>query len=194
MKNEFFCYSIRLSLNLLAFLPVLTSCIHTHQDKYGTELNDQRKILGLPVIEANWRRDASIFYPAPEGYTLWFTACNPKDPSIPYHAYKAIWYTSEHLVAECDTYLNMEHNWRDAEDTDSCNCDSLEKTFAKYHALRVTYVYLPMRSDDKDFSSFLPGFHYEIQGEKDGYSDVQTLDQLKAGQILKCWGLSRLND
>ena len=177
----------------LLFCLTSTSCVHLHHDKFGREFNEVRMKLGLPIIQRGWRRDASMFYPAPTHYTLWFTDSRPKDITLPYHAYKAIYYTGDTLIAERDTYLNANFKWfNTAEQSDSLQ-DSLRRTFACYHALEIIYVYKSLNCGGQDFSKYPLGFNYSIFGVKDGFADEQTLSKRQAEGILRGWNLKRLN-
>jgi len=184
-----------MKLKLIGFVIIIlfSGCIHMHHDKFGKENNEERKKLGLPIIKNNWRRDVSIYFPAPENRTLWFTNIKPNDNKLPFHSYKAIYYIADTLVAECDTYLNTNFKWfKDGKQTNNSN-DSLYKQFQKYHALTIYYVYRQKYTKEKDFSKFPKGFSYEIMGVKNGFSDIQTLDSLTSEKILKGWNLKRLN-
>ena len=174
---------------LVLVLPVLlfASCMNVHNDKFGASLNKNRKELGIPVINDGWERDAVFYFPAPENRTLWFTDERPSDLSLPYHSYKTIYYKGDTLIAETDTYLNMNNKWF------GLNDDTLKNTFSKYHAIMVTYVYLRVNAVEKNFADYTLGFTYEIQGEKNGYSDIQKLNLQQAEAILAGWNLKRLN-
>jgi hypothetical protein len=184
-----------MKVKLIAFVIIIafTGCIHFHHDKFGKEYNEERQKLGVPIIKNGWRRDVSIYFPAPENRTLWFTNSGPKENKFPYHAYKAIYYINDTLVAERDTYLNTDHKWFKDGKPDVNSNDTLYKTFAQYHALMVYFVYRQTDSKEKDFSNYSLGFNYEIMGVKNGFSDIQTIDSLTTEEILKGWNLKRLN-
>lgn len=63
----------------------------------------------------------------------------------------------------------------------------------KYHSLNIVYVYKSINAVEKNFSSYKQGFTYEIQGEKDGFSDVQNINSKEEEEILQGWNLKRLN-
>jgi len=172
---------------------VLPSCIHIHHDKFGKEYNELRMQLGIPIIKDGWQRDVSIYYPAPDHYTSWFTDSRPKDITLPYHAYKTIYYNHDTLVAERDTYLNMDFKWFRNGKPQNDLSDTLHKRLAKYHALDITYVYRRVYNREQNFSNHSLGFNYSIMGEKDGFADVQNLNKEQAEEVLRGWNLQRLN-
>lgn len=184
-----------MKVKLIAFVIIIvfSGCIHLHNDKFGKENNEERRKLGIPIIKNDWRRDVNVYYQAPENRTLWFTNSRPKDNTLPYHAYKAIYYIDDTLVAERDTYLNTDRKWFIDGKPEVNSNDTLYKTFAQYHALMVYYIYRQKDSKEKDFSKYPIGFSYEIMGVKNGFSDIQTIDSLTTEEILKGWNLKRLN-
>lgn len=172
---------------------VLQSCYHVHQNEFGPEYNEVRVKLKLPVIEDTWTRKDEWASKAPQHYTTWYTNLKPTDETLPYHAYKTIYFSKDILVAEADTYLNMHLKWFDHGAQLENQPHTLKNLYANYHCLRVVYVYEQMKLNDKDFTSYKKGFNYEIQGEKNGYSDIQILDSLQTEVILSGWNLKRLN-
>lgn len=178
---------------MFVMLFALSSCVHFHNNKFGKEKNEERVRLSLPVIKDTWKLDASIYYPAPKNHSLWFTQSRTEDKSLPYHAYKTIYYAGDTLVAEKDTYLNMNYKWFENGKEVNGGNGALQKKFAKYHALNIVYVYKSVNAVEKNFSSYAQGFTYEIQGEKDGLSDVQNINSKEAEEILQGWNLKRLN-
>jgi hypothetical protein len=190
----FFCVT---TLCVAIFL--LSSCKRPQNDKFGKENNEERIKLGLPIVKDGWTLkqgsmyDGAIFYAGPKGHATWFTDSRTGDNTLPYHAYKTIHYIGDTLVAECDTYLNMNYKWFNNGKEMYDSTDTLKKTFEKYHALTIIYVYKQLYTEDKDFSTYDLGFNYTIQGEKDGFSDIQILNSQQSEEILKRWNLKRLN-
>jgi hypothetical protein len=192
LKSKTFSVALLL-INITLVVTALQSCIHIHHDKFGKECNPERIRLGLPIIEKGWRRDASFYFPAPINTTLWFTDCRTKDITLPYYAYKRIFYTGDTLVAERDTYLNMNFKWfENGKETQNSN-DTLQQKFKTYHALEIYYVYKQLDTHGADFTDYALGFHFDIMGKKNEYFDIQTLTQQEAEAILKGWNLKRTN-
>lgn len=172
----------------------MNSCIHKHNDKFGVDYNGVRMKLGLPIIKKGWQLDGTPFYHAPESYSLWFTDSRPEDKTHPYHAYKTIYYDKNDIVAEKDTYLNMDRKYYNGNPENSIILnDSIKKFISKCHALNIIYVYRCVKLNGDDFSKYSPGFNCEIIGEKGGYSHIEKLFLSEAEEILKYWDIKRLN-
>lgn len=178
---------------------ILSSCIRLHHNKFGKEYNDTRIKIKLPIIKNEWTLkeiialDGKKLQIGAKNQATWFTNDKKERNSIPFHAYKTIDYIGDTILAECDTYLNMDFMWFKDSAQINDSTDILYNTFKKYHALNIIYIYNPLYIKDKDISPYALGFNYTIQGEKDGFSDIQILNSKQAEEILKRWNLKRLN-
>lgn len=190
---------IRLS-KLCIIIFVLSSCILVRNDKFGKENNKERIKLGLPIIKDNWTLkqgsmyDGAFFYPGPKDNALWFTNSRTKDKTLPYYAYKTIYFTGDTLVAECDTYLNPYSRLNKKSTTPkNSNADTLDPPLDKYNALSIIYVYKQLHLDVKDLSTYSLGFNYVINGVKEGFAIRKILNSQQAEAILESWHVERLN-
>ena len=96
----------------VVFMLTMAYCVEPQNDKFGKTYNKERIKIGLPIIKDSWTLkqgamyDGAFFYSGPKDNATWFTNTRTKDKTLPYYAYKTIYFMGDTLVAESDTYLN----------------------------------------------------------------------------------------
>jgi len=144
----------------------------TPEPKYGTNYNEKRKEIGLPILNPEWKI-SSIH----RDYEVWINPSFNSRFDNGTHWKKSIDYSSSELLFECDEYAGIS------------NYNTIDGTFRE--SLVIYYYY-----KESHFNGFHPkGWECIIYDqssiEKGEFGERISLG--KADSILIKWGISRLN-
>jgi len=137
--------------------------------KYGMEFNEERKKIGLPVLQGNWN------YIWADGYkefgNVWVNPICDTDISIPYYFKKSTGYNNDTIISESDCYVGTR------------KFETIDGTFEEM--LYITYYFA-----DKQWKYVFRG---EYKSDEFKYSHLSNFDLTKsqADSILKSWNIDR---
>jgi hypothetical protein len=159
---------------LVVLLAALGGC--KYEAKYGLEYNEQRKKIGLPLLEAGWKLSTVL-----EDHTSY---TNPDDDIYrekkqAFHWSKSIYYKKGELTKEYDTYIGP-GTYTTIEDG----------TFDE--EIRISYYY----KVDSVSGGYKKGWVCTLLDQSTAGSinfEKRNITLKEAEKILKRWGIERLN-